>query len=724
MRKYFLLLLLFPLLLAGKEKAFFKVVLPANASKIEKAAGAELTSYLKKLYTKPIVFQGKKVPLLTFYVGKNSLKGAKLPGDYPEFFLKAGKDFILLAGHDEPGLSPWSTRGETGTLLAVYYFLRKYGGLTVFAPGSKGEKLALNTPITLPPLVIPRPSYQARYINLAMSPESCKIFSGTDRQKFFKKMLCYMPRFAMPEIYYFTFQKWDKRFKHRPELYSVHEGKRVNTMHPRHLPCFANKEVFQIIEKDLMQELARKKKAKSIRLFCDASVKICECKECSREKNISNYFYSNVIKIANLIHKKRPDIYFHTQEKLRYYFHPPQGVKLAKNMVVDIATGFPSAKSYTANIPLFKAWKKAGALPMIRFYHRTFFWKDYPICNPRATVRHYAFMQPYAIGTKNGEGGPKVPYFQFALLAYLQAEVLFDHTLNGEKAMMKFFSLAYPGAEKEMMEYYTYMEKKYFSHPSWMNPLHGSLQYSYLLVGEKILERALAKVKDPYFLRPLYEDLLRVRRLAEKSKDMMDEHNAYMAKFHTFMTKKIPLSIPFSDTPIKKMETWLLRPADPVKGPYQEGRIKIARDKENIHFILEADEKEIKEMTSSPTFGRYNTLEIMITPPEVQFPYVHLVTYASQESFIVKYYESGAKEKIASRGVTLRVQKYPGKKKWTMTGNIPLSYLKGILKNNKGRIGILRCRYRNGGKEVQKSALNAGISHAYSTYLPFTMKEK
>ena len=718
MKKYFLLLLLFPLLLAGKEKTFFKVVLPANASNVEKAAGAELASYLKKLYTKPITFQGKKVPLLTFYVGKNSLKGAKLPKSYPEFFLKAGKDFILLAGHDDPGISPWSQNGETGTLLAVYYFLRKHGGLTVFGPGAKGEKLALDTPIKMAPLAIPCPSYEARHIILATRS---KEIPYKERIRFYKKMLCRMPRYAMPDFYYTTLGKWGKRFKDRPELFAIHEGKRVNKIYPRHLPCFSNPEVFKIMEKDIMKELSWRKGARSIRLFSDAPVKICECKECSREKDISNYFYTNVNKIAKLIHKKRPDLYFHTQEKMGYYYNPPKGVKLEKNMVIEIASGFPFGKSYTRNLPLFQAWKEAGAKVMIRFYARVPFWKDYPICNPRALVKHYNFMQPYAVGTRWGEGR-NVTYYQCALLLYLQAEVMFDHTINGEKAMHKFFSLAYPGAEKELMEYYTLMEKYRFAHPSWMNPLHGSLQYKYLLAGEKILQKAMKKVKDPYYLRPLYEDLVRVRKLAERSRDMMDAHNRFLVKFKKEMKGKYPLAIPY-DPAGKKSVSWLLQPSVPVVPPFQEGTVKVSYDRKNIHFLLEADEADVKEMMKGKSFQKANLLEIMIAPPAgIDFPYIQLYTDAAGEILFLKYTNSGVKTQLPSKEIKVEFKPFPGKKKWYLSVNFPRSFLKETLRGKKGRIGIFRSRYSNGGKVIQRSALNCGNFHDHSTYLPFTLQ--
>ena len=722
MRKIIPALLLFlPFLLAGNvaEKAFFKVVLPAEPSAIEKEAGKELTSYLKRLYTRNIVFQGKEVPLLTFYVGKKAFPGEKEPGNYPEFYLRAGKDHIILAGHDDPGLAPWATKGETGTLLAVYYFLRKYGGLTVFAPGEKGEKLTLNTPIKMEKLVIPTPSYKARYIATA---SKSKEIPYIDRLKFYKKMLCRIPRFASADFYYFTLRKWDKRFKDRPELFAVHEGKRINAIYPRHLPCFANEEVFKIIVEDIQKELARKKNIKGIRLFCDGPVKICECKECSKEKDISNYFYKNVVKIANLVHKTRPDIYFHTQEKMGYYYHPPEGVKLAGNMVVEISSSFPSGKDYTANLPLFKAWKEAGAIPMIRFYPRVVFqWKDYPIIIPRAIIKHYKFMQPYAVGTKY-EDGYNVPYYQGALLHYLQAQVMFDHTLDGEKTIKEFLSLAYPGGEKEMMEYFTLMEKNYFSHPAWMNPLHGALQYKYLLSAEAILEKALAKCRDPYYLRPLYEDLKRVRILAEGSRERMDHHNLFMEKFHKEMAGKFPLSIPYDLTGKKKVK-WLLRPNDPVVPPYLPGSVLVTRDDKNIHFQLEAEEEDVKTMMQGKDFGKFNTFRIIIAPPDgKQFPAIWLSTKFSGEIRLQKYTASGVNHSLPIEGITLAVKKVPENKKWELKVNFPLSLLKDVLIKGRGRIGLNRSRWAADG-EAQHSGLNHGISHNYTTFLPVTLEK-
>ena len=496
----------------------YRIVLPDNASKVQKTAADELKSYLGKIYSEPIRFNGKTPGTLTFLIGfpTEAIRAGftTLPplSDYPgEFGVFVRNDHILLSGRDDKDIDPWSLSGLTGTLLSVYYFLENYADACFFAPGPKGEKLSLNPPISLTKEDLPKPAYDVR---------GFVIYNDTlprqDLLRFYKQQLCSVPRWAVPNLNYQTLNRWDKRFQDRPELFALFGGKRVNKTYPYHVPCLSNPEVFDIITTEILSDIQKRGDVHTVRIFgSDAPIQPCECGNCRKFADGSDYVYTFVNKVARAIRQAYPEMNFYTQEKGNSYNHPPKGVPLEPHFTIAIETGYPYLKDYSKNFQWFEDWKAAGARSVIRGYPRLPAMKDYLICNQGEIVKMLRDMKGKTNGMLISDGTMyrfKVHYACCTLTNSIQAKALFNPDLDLDKEVRRFCDLAYPGAGKEMAEFYRTMQEIRGIHSDWVNPLISQYSARNLEKPAELLEAAAKKITDPYWFTPVYENFANLRK--------------------------------------------------------------------------------------------------------------------------------------------------------------------------------------------------------------------
>ena len=691
------------------EEKYFSIYTPQNPSKVQETAAKELSSYLKKLYSSPIIFNNRKTARMYFYIGRTKGEAEKLFAVSPmrEFGIFPSSDpeksAILIDGIDDPGISPWAVRGRTGTLLGVYYFLNYYAGAEFFAPGKKGEKLFLNTPVTLKKADIPIPSYPARAIAL-YSRSSKKEFTSTDYHKFFKQMLCTLPDYASPDFYYMG-PDWKTLAKKNPTLLGIKNGKRYYGK-DYDVPCLTNPEVLRLMAEGAVKEIKRRgANCRNIRIFRDTSARICECKKCSEYKDISNYYYTFINSLAKEIHKVYPHIYVMTQEKGNYFYHPPAGIdKLENRFVIEIADGFPSSRNFSSSLPLFHQWHQAGAIILFRQYNRVGFqWKDYPIINPMNIASHYKFMQGKALGTRWSDGGNTfLP--QSIPMQYMQAKFLFDANGDAEKVLKKFCSLAYPGAEREMMRYFQIMEDNHHAYPQWGNPLHGALQYDNLIEPVALLEKAVKKVKNSYWLAPVLADLKRVQVMAEKEKEVMANYNRIKRAFDAqygrgrlftapLLKKDLVLDGKIDENFRKNIPSFFLMPTVPVKTPFQYSQLYMASSKKALFCAFKGFEEYPEKMAKDEkNIWRNASLELMIAPPDKKYPYLQVLLTPAGIQNVIYYVAPGRPQELDLKSVAGKANIHLAEKYWSGEIVIPRTLLRSIIRQNFARFAVFRTR--------------------------------
>lgn len=690
-----------------QQEKYYCIYTPENPSRVQTAAAKELASYLKKLYTSPILFNGKKAGKgVTFYVGRTK-ENAKLFAEAPgmkEFGVFPALDNsakILIDGLDDPNIHPWTVRGRTGTLLGVYYFLGKYAGAEFFGPGKHGEKLTLNTPLNVKKADVPIPSYPVRYIPLY---SRSKMFQSGEFYRFFKKMLCNVPDYAMPDFYYMG-PDWKKLAKKNPELLGIKNGKRYYGK-DYDVPCLTNPEVLRLMTEGACKEIARRgKRCRNIRIFRDTSARICECKNCSKYKDISNYYYTFINRLAQNIHKIFPDVYVMTQEKDNYFYHVPEGIKKLENrFVIEISNGFPSSRNFTKRLAWFKEWNDAGAIVLFRQYHRVrFHWFDYPIIKPLQTARHYKFMQGKALGTRWCDGGDTfLP--QCLPMQYMQAKFLFDASADEKEVLRKFCSLAYPGAEEEMMRYFALMENNLYAYPSWGNALEWALQYDNLIEPLSLLKKAMKKVKEAFWLAPTLADLKRVQDLSHKYRESVAVYNAIKRAFDVeygpgkiFVAPRLEKDLLFTgkgdDPAWKKIPSFSFVPSGPYKTPFQFTRARMACSKGALFCSFKAFEEFPEKIASKEkNVWANDSMELMIAPPDKEYPYIQLLCTPNGVEEVIYYIAPGRSENLDKKCVAGKASIDLKEKCWTGEIVIPRKLLRNMLKKNTVRFGLFRSR--------------------------------
>ena len=508
---------------AGKvfhEKLNYRIILPDNPTKICSFAAEELKKILDETYDAPVKFNGKTDPV-DFYVGVSG--AAVMAGftDIPPMENKFGifrKDrSILLFGSEDAGLDPEENAfGFAGPLHATYYFLNKYLGAAFYFPGDKGYSITKNKSVDFEEdSDVANPSFEVRGFTTYT-----KEFSAKDSNAFFWRMLCCIPRWAHHDVSYYMYN-WKKRFwETHPEYFMLRDGKRISEKYPYHTPCLSNPDVIKQTAADLVDKIDANtnRSIKTIRLFCDAPTAQCQCERCAKSKERAlaggvdekshDEFYGFQKKVADIVHQSHPDIFFMTQTKGSSYYLPPKLVKLGPFFMVQILNDRAFNKTnWQESLEIARAWKEAGVRTMLKSYPRYPEWLDYPVINPQKTIAYYKKFHGVCLGDGFSDLAINAPYSFCALGQFVQAKALFNLNASFDKMLEDFCSFAYPGAEKEMMEFYREMEKLFLQGKSRFNPLINVYTAENLKKPMTLMDAASKKVRqDSVWFEKLHAD--------------------------------------------------------------------------------------------------------------------------------------------------------------------------------------------------------------------------
>lgn len=711
----------------AEQRLNYRIVLPDNASKVQKTAADELKSYLAGIYSEPIRFNGKTPAMLTFLIGfsaeaiRAGFTALPALSDYPgEFGVFTRKDHILFSGVDDDKIDPWAVSGRTGTLLSIYYFLEKYAGATFFAPGAKGEKLTLNPSLSLPAEDLPKPAYEVRgfVVNNDTLPRP-------DLIRFYKQRLCSVPLWASPNLNYMTLNRWDKRFADRPELFALYGGKRINKSYPYHVPCLSNPEVFDLITNEILAEIRKRGDVHTVRIFgSDAPIQPCECENCRQFADGSEYVYTFVNRVAKAVRQAYPDMNFYTQEKGNSYNRPPKGIALEPHFTVAVETGYPYRKDYSANLPLFEAWKAAGARTVIRGYPRLPAMKDYLICNQGEIVRMLREMKGKTNGMQVSDGSMyrfKVHYACCVLTNSIQAKALFNPDFDLEREVRKFCDLAYPGAGAEMTAFYTAMQQIRGEYSDWLNPLTGQYSAQNLDKPAELIEAAAKKVTDKYWFQPVYDNFMRLRADAEQFRARNAEYNRIMENYRELPRTVVVPSLPETDGKDQLGRAGVKLPLFPRMAfatDFQKSEVRFAADSQYLYMEMVAREGKINsvqaryspEEKTSSVFSD-DCFEVMFAHPDKNAPYLQIGVNAGGHFQILEQLGSGFREIQLPVKCVSRIDRQD--KSWKVLVEIPLAEIRKYCPDGRGRIAVFRSRPGTDGRESQSSGIVAegGLSN-------------
>ena len=741
--KKILFLLFVSVLCWGKvieERLNYKIEIADNASPIVQAAAGELQAYLARIYSAPIMLNGSK-EAISFYVGANELTLGM-----PEGFAVICKGrSIKLYGNDDAETKPYAYIGENGSILAVFYFLRKYAGLKIYAPDQeKGEAIQPNAPLNVPAMDCPSFSFKVRGMGRYFPND----YNYDVIDRYAKKQLCSIPNWAQNDYYYQCINRWNKRFKDTPELFSLYDGERRNETYPRHLPCLSNPRVKEIMVSDIIAGIGKsKKKIHTLRMFCDAPFRRCECPNCKKVDTNENYFYGFILSVYDEVRKVYPDLHLFLQEKSPSHINPPTCRDRLDGIGVDISTGLPAVVNYAKVRPLYEAWAAKGARPMVRLYPRMPKWDSYPIINPHGQADCLKALQGVCWGQRSSDSASmyprwkrRTPYMFSAMDNYVYVNTLLDVNADTDALVREFCSFMYPGAVDEMLEFYACMEGIYRKCNIHDDPLLSCYAYDKLAVPAKLLEKAAAKCTEPFWMSKMqaaFAEFMGYSKKAldenEKFLEFRQEADALREKFR----KEYPMErvLDFGAKPV----CLELCPVNLLKKKFQPSSVTVSVKDGNLLLELKALEEHADRIMRRAIPGHNgnvwadDSFEIMLAPIDGGLPYIQLIVNANGALQALRYDGKLRRSSRYAKAGELTVKGELLKDGWKGSIAFPLQLLEEFCPGKQGKIGIFRTNRLEPepGKAADYPAISAftddvpqGNYHNRSLYRAFKVTAK
>ena len=728
-------------LIAGQlfsERLNYKIIIQDNPTKIHTFAATELDKFLTEIYSAPILLNGKKLPL-TFMIGfpqEAMLVGFnKIPAMTNNFGIFRHQTNFLFYGADRQGLEPRKTyMYQSGTLSAVYYFINHYLHTEFYFPGKKGYSVSHNQPLEFKTSIdIPKPTFEVRGIALYT-----KEYNQDDLNIFFRRSLGNNPYWSKYDYYYIFWKKWQKRFAQtHPEYFSLHNGKRVSEKYPRHVPCFSNQAALHQVAADIIGEINRRPEIETVRVFCDAPISLCNCKKCLTAKerpfcggDIKNgeAVYGYLKQVMDLVHEAHPKIHFYTQTKGMSYSQPPQLVKLGNDFTVKLLTAHElSTYDPTMHIALAKAWKKQGVKVLLKCYPRYPAFKDYPIIKPHLDQQYYKKFTGIIKGTDDSDLRAYVPYAFVALGQYLQLKMLFNINIDLNREIAKFCKFAYPGAEDEMIAFYTKMEQLFAKNSSVVDNMFMHTYYPGKLIEPmQLLKQAAKKVdpQSPYFPK-LFTSFKKFYQQAQQAKAKID----LITAASPLKTLAIPLLK--IDDKFKLLEPANWQDALHTKlfaansyRHFQASNIYLGCSEDKLYIGLVASETDTKALKHKYTIDGQGSLwrddcfEVMLVPNKKTKVYYQIIINSLGTYRIFKC-KTGSRS-VDDKQFKVKRSAKIDKKSWTVVLEIPLEQFKRASFNQAWKFNIFRSRYLThpveGNRQASGLRLLGGSYHDLNSY--------
>jgi len=688
------------------------IQLPEKYNQAELFAAQELELHLKKIFSAPARLNGQQPETITFYVGISDavrrggfepVAAEKLAGKFG--ICRRGNDFLFY-GEDTPDGDIERLKDKFGTLSAVEYFLQKYLGVKFFLPGEKGIKYLHNVEIVFnADADYPNPSYEVRCFQ-----RMAKDVTLSEGSLFFRRRLGAVPEYAAHDFYYDFLGTWNKRFKHKPEMFALHEGKRICGNYPRHFPCLSHPDVIPQIVSDVTQAMEKNPKIRTIRFFCDAPVKGCECDSCvnspvgklTQGSDSSEIVYSLLCKVARELQKKDPDLWFHTHTKGSSYYQVPRTEKLPPNVVIFILTSQFQPPRLEDVKPLIDMWRNAGATVMLKAYPRAPWMKDYPIMNPHRIAGFFKLFQGLSKGSVMVEGRPNIPYVFSALNNYVHSAVVFDSSVDVDKLVTEFCCLTAPEAAAELEDFYNAMEKLLEDAVFTAEPLRNCYLSFRLKTPREHLNRALAKAPENEFLQKLSGEFARFEKISAAESPKIGSEAELKEIYNSFERKKAPLTLS------EQADRSELLPFS-IYFDWQKSFAAISRRDNQLKINITCHENTMAKLKTScknnhqgPVWND-DSVEVFITPADKPQPYIQLVINPLG-TYRVMYCDEKGKV-TDKRDFDFAVDAVRKADSWQVDIAIPFRSLAPFKKDNAVNLGVYRNRPARGKDNTQQSGI-------------------
>ena len=555
----------------------------AKASVVLGSEDKELAKYAQILSAYVAKSSGAVLPVTTDNAAGNIVKlviAPALHSDIEEFsFTFPDSKTVVISGGSENGLK-----------FGVYEFLARYIGLRRLFPGKLGDHIPENATIKVPRKEVKcRPKYLSRYLGTGAYKNNPAFYDWS------RSLGANNPRIWIRH-YLAELLPVEKYGKSTPEIYPIHNGKRVLPAPEQHTfwqPCFTEPKVAEALAENVIAELSDNKRKypnmevndndprlKTIALGINDAGGFCECERCmktvpaqtnmigSRDYSVS--YIKLIGKVADQVTARHPDCKLPFLAYHSVLNPPAKGTKLNPALIPAIAydsmyTADPERRKayrdlvqgWNAALPELGVWDYIWGGPFL--IPRTFnnMMTEHLRWNYANGIKHY--YSEFSPGTDWTEG-PK---------AYLILKVLWNPDVDKDAVLNDWYNCAVGEAAAPFYKkYFENMEKFWTTDvlkTQWFQKKRGYASYGssdyleafpleMLEENEKLLNEMVAKAgpglqkKRAEYFRKLFLDR-KGRILAFKS-NLEIKKNASKFDF-----SKLVYSADFDPQP-KSLSTW------------------------------------------------------------------------------------------------------------------------------------------------------------------------
>ena len=435
------------LVIVNNNLSIYKIIIPADASKLEIKSANVLQDYILKVTGVQLpIGNEKKEPLKTpgIYLGYTAKKEIAYRGKMPPESYKLttdGKDLIICGGSGK------------GLIYGVYFFIENYLHCRKLA----GEPafIYVSTEVTIPGRIndFHKPDfiYREVYYPASNDPEYLEWHQLQQLDDLWGLWGHTFNKLLPAETY----------FKTHPEYYALVKGVRQPSQ-----PDLSNEEVFRIITAELRKRMAAHPDAMYWSISPNDDNGYCECNLCKAVYNENGGPSGSLIKFVNRIAAAFPDKSF-TTLAYGYTHKAPTSLKPAKNVYVflsDIDALRDKPLSEEATAATFrkdlKAW--GGITPNIFVWDYITQFTNYlaPFPNLHTLKANMQFFKDNGVKGVFAQGSGTTFSEWAELKSYLMAKVFEDTKVEITELTNSFIDYYYGSAAPYLQQYQDLLQSK------------------------------------------------------------------------------------------------------------------------------------------------------------------------------------------------------------------------------------------------------------------------
>ena len=310
------------------------------------------------------------------------------------------------------------------------------------------------------------------------------------------------------------------------------------------------------------------------------------------------------------------------------------------------------------------------------------------------------------------EGRGQIPYSFSALNTYVHSAVMFDCSVDVDKLIAEFCSLAAPGAATELQAFYQAMEELLKNAGFREDPLLNCYLSFRLKVPRELLDKALNKAPDNAFLQALSRDFSEFEKISKAASAGISSEEEYRQVLAGLNTRQQAVKLSASGVVLDFKPFTVFR-------DFQKTQVKVFYQGDKLHLQFICNENMMNKLRTSckenhdGNVWNDDAVEIFIAPPGKPEPCIHLGINALG---VYRALLTGPNK--SSRNMTdpvINTRAVREKSRWLLNLEIPMSEVRKFAIDNKISLGLYRNRPARGDDKTQTGGVQRPQNGAFNS---------